>query len=470
MTSINDATESNFVDVNEFVSEFELAVTPRFSMSHVNQTMTLYRGPITIEFDGEIKIPMATVNWEWRREPIILCGYDPTDAQMMKGHAFGVRREALKVSFDDAGVSAWMVHHEGTSCGAQHHVELRLLRPAVVGELGRISKAKLHLVNCPDLSDLPIRTVVGGYTGSGRLKLQSADWHILVDQVPTHDELVKGLNKHGSQAITHVLEIARSDKAEFEIDDLNLVVTDFQNFLSFATGVRPEVCLPSGCDASNVQRWEVWEACSRSEWSPLSNWASHNFSGHTLPGQVSRAFPRFMDAIKNPEWREPIALAIDWYIQARHRGLETALVLGQAALELLANTAFEQTVQQPVTPKEWDNMIAAERLCWLLQGLRIDTAIPPKLQRLIAFRLPDGSSFKSGPHALTELRNAIAHPKKKKRDRFGPSVVDLREEAAMMVIFFVEHAIISLIGFDGLADAQWTHGCFINYGPPIPQQ
>ena len=102
----------------------------------------------------------------------------------------------------------------------------------------------------------------------------------------------------------------------------------------------------------------------------------------------------------------------------------------------------------------------------MLETLGIDPALPPLLTKLSTFRFPDGNPFDDGPHALTALRNAIAHPKKKKRAQFGTQARELSHEATKMVLFFLEHALLVIIGFDGVANAEATHECLINHGLP----
>ena len=441
------------------LSEVAVMVESKYSMQSVNEAIELYRGPITIEFGEGITVPLAVVTWEWRREPVILCRFAPTDAQRMTGDATEVLLKPHKLRLDDLGASTWSMSYEGYSCGSTHREALRLMRPVVVGNLGTMCSAKIHLVNCHDLSDEPVRTKEGAYSSSGRLTLKADDWIIHIDQCPNHSEIVRSLNKHGGQAITHVVRICHNDLRRFTIDECNKVCTYIDDFISFATGSRPQWCLASGYDESELLIWESWEVCAPVRWEPLANWSSHGVSGH-----VGRAFPKYMSKVSKSEWEEPISLAIKWYTQAKHRGLETALVLGQAALELLANTAYEETLAKPCSESAWDKMPAKDRIRSLLFSFGVDYRLPPKSKSLQAFRFSDGSAFQDGPQALTELRNAIAHPKKVKRERFGSQVDELRSEAATLVLFYLEHVLLSIIGFDSYADASNTHGCVINYG------
>lgn len=446
---------------DNFHRKTTLAIDPIYSMTQVNEPVTLYRGPITIEFGQGIKIANATLTLEWRRDPVILCSYSPTEEQCMKGSVTEVYGKHHRINFDNLGVSTWAAHFESRSCGVNHKVALKVVSPIVVGCLVPSKKVRIHLVNCHDRSEEELQRADGSSFGSGRLSLVCSEWEILIDKVPKHDDLERHLNKYGGQAITHVMQVSRRDGAVFEIDAANQVLLQVREFLSFATGSKPRLCLASGYLDEESPAWQQWESCGPSQWIRLSNWSVQPYFG----GQVGRAFPGYFEKKRDGDWGEAISLSIDWYVQAKSRGLETALVLGQAALELLANTAFENASERPCDEGEWNDMRASDRIRFLLEASGIDPALPPRLTKLSSFRFPDGKPFEDGPHVITAIRNAIAHPKKKKRNQFGDQVGELSEEAAEAVVFFLEHALLVIIGFDGVANAEATHDSLINYGP-----
>lgn len=457
INDINDAQgEDNTFDVETLINRCDLALSPRYSMKQVNEPLQLYSGPLHISFGDGIDIPRCDVRWEWRREPMMLAVYRPTECQMMTGNASDILCKRHQVTLAAINARALAVEWEGHSCGSFHEVTLRLLGRAVVGELQPVHRAICHLVNCPDLSERPVRTGGGGWRAAGRLHLESEHWTIDIDAVPKCTELITQLNAFGGQAITHVFSVERRDRRAFSVDELQDLVVRLQHFLAFTVGQRPKLCFPSGYDASGNQLWELWVECGHSNWNPTANWRMEHFGGH-----VGDLFPGFMTTFEDGRWAEPCEITIDWYVQAKNRGVETALVLGQAALDLLANTLFES--QGKGDAAAFDSKSAPKKLRWLLQQLRIPNGIPPKLTKLSEFRFQDGTSFEDAPKALVELRNAITHPTRSNRSKFGESVDGLRGEAAEMVLFFLEHSLLRLFGFRGLASAESTYGCCIDY-------
>ena len=316
-SSLNSDQEYDFV-----LSKLGEAVEPNHSMVSVNETLTLYRGPITIEFGQGLKIANATLTWEWRRKPIILCCYSPTEQQRMTGNATDVFGKAHKVVFDDLGVGSWASHHESHSCGGTRHQALKIVSPIVIGEIIPAKKVKIHLVNCHDRSEEAVRTAGGGYDGSGRLRLMSNDWEILIDKVPEHDKLERHLNKYGGQAITHVAQVSRRDGTAFDVDAADEVLRHIRDFLAFATGSKPQICLASGFLDEDTPVWQKWESCAPSQWIPLSNWSTQPF----VCGQVGRAFPQYLEKMLNVDWSEAISLSIEAHTAFRGGGVRRVTI------------------------------------------------------------------------------------------------------------------------------------------------
>lgn len=78
---------SDAVDFDALRASTPIANTTRLSLSAGDDTILLHEGPLHIDFGPGIEIPMCQVVWQWRREPMILVLYQPTDAQRMVGDA-----------------------------------------------------------------------------------------------------------------------------------------------------------------------------------------------------------------------------------------------------------------------------------------------------------------------------------------------------------------------------------------------
>lgn len=163
----NDAPDNS--EIAERLKQIPEAIITPFSMTRVNEPLTLYRGPIQINFGDGLKIADASVTWEWRREPVILCSFGTTASQQMLNGAYEALCQPYKVVLDDLGVSAVVVHHSHRSSGESAFYHFQFFQPVIIGPSEPLSRAVFHLVNCHDCSELAIQTAAGGFDMSGRL-------------------------------------------------------------------------------------------------------------------------------------------------------------------------------------------------------------------------------------------------------------------------------------------------------------
>jgi hypothetical protein len=212
-------------------------------------------------------------------------------------------------------------------------------------------------------------------------------------------------------------------------------------FLSFLNGDRCSVVLPVAFDRAGQQVWRGWNAGDNAPWIGKSNWSND------LPGQwVSLSFPGFLRRWQDPDWHEAIGLAVEWYLQGKRGTAETALLLGQSALELIGWVQFVESGSGSMSSGSFQGLNASERIRILLTHHSIGLNIPSPFTGLNAIRI-DGQPFVDGPHAITGIRNGIVHPKKSKRQQvLGPDP-SARKQAANLCLHYLECVLLSLFDY-----------------------
>ena len=73
----------------------------------------------------------------------------------------------------------------------------------------------------------------------------------------------------------------------------------------------------------------------------------------------------------------------------------------------------------------------------------------PMIKKLADFKFDGNKSYVDGPHAITDIRNGITHPKKAKRDRLEGMSQQLRYEASELGLFYLECSMLGLCGYFG---------------------
>ena len=113
----------------------------------------------------------------------------------------------------------------------------------------------------------------------------------------------------------------------------------------------------------------------------------------------------------------------------------------------------------------FENLWASDRIRLLLKEMRVDFKIPPLLQQLKEFKFDGSNSYSDGPHAITDIRNGITHPKKKKRERLGMLGPRLRYETSELGLFYLECSLLGLCGYFGSFRADTVYGAMYSRDP-----
>lgn len=101
--------------------------------------------------------------------------------------------------------------------------------------------------------------------------------------------------------------------------------------------------------------------------------------------------------------------------------------------------------QQTKVAEDFDGVRASDRIRELLAWMDVDPTIPTHFTDLC--QSCNALGWIDGPHALTSMRNALAHPKS--REKLSKPSIAARVELHQLSLWYVELALLRLIGFDG---------------------
>jgi hypothetical protein len=157
---------------------------------------------------------------------------------------------------------------------------------------------------------------------------------------------------------------------------------------------------------------------------------------------------------QSEEWKDCLHSAIYWYTQANmggaSLGLDAAIILAQSALERLA---YHHPVvdKKMISPEGLDRLKASDRMRLLFSSLNLPAEIgaaTPEIQK-VASRL----NWVDAPHALTDIRNELVHPVRKKQ------VGDCIHDAWQLSMWYLELSVLALCGYDDTYMSRLTARC-----------
>ena len=234
-------------------------------------------------------------------------------------------------------------------------------------------------------------------------------------------------NKDG-YSVTHSGVLQRNDRKPFSATDARQILWRFRWFLSFLRGVQcgfAPVRAKVG-DQRLVFRWGSDNVAPEPAGS--DNWLPRAGVGEV----IANLFPEFDRICEDPEWDDFLYVAIDLYTNANRSAVHVALVLAQAALEVLSQKILNEEKLRE-TEKN-----AKRRLQYLLDAFEIERATPPALASLRQYS-------DDGPTVLVRLRSElVAHVK-----RYPRVSTDVQVQAMFLSRWYIEVILLKQLGYSG---------------------
>ena len=300
-----------------------------------------------------------------------------------------------------------------------------------------MSRLRFSLFNF-DLRGLPYHD---GTQMVQQIQFGDPNWSVRIRSLRSTDEALKRKREEGGVFLTHAGDVARADGSEFSGRDATDILTALEHYLWFVAGARFDLCCPVGADADGERVWTRWSSPRRWEEGHLS-WLDRRD-----PDQLGKLFPDFMERWGRANWSDALQAVVYWYGLANDsgRGIDAGIVCAQTALERLA---FECCVVEwnLMSPGTYRRKPAADLVRTLLGRLDIPVTLPESARALSAVGPTRGSGWVDGAHAVTKIRNELAHGGRV-RLSFSP---DCYIEAWTLAVWFVEMAVLALCGYDDL--------------------
>jgi len=269
----------------------------------------------------------------------------------------------------------------------------------------------------------------------GRIEMSGAGWRVTIDRRPDFDHTIQDIRKVGGYATTHVGRLEREGGSLFSRHEATELLDGLYWFCSFVNSSSCGPLLSVGYDKDGLATWSVWGVRSTARWHSPDGWADEH-----RPKDIASLFPGFLDRWLDPYWRRVVDIAVGLYLDGNvPRTLERAVALSQIPLELLVHAVLvdgKHKTEKEVRPP-------SRGIARLLEHYGISREIPAKFTELATVASQEG--WKSGPWAVTELRNEVIHVKRNTKVR--PREVWV--QSWKLIVWYVEMVLLATFGFKG---------------------
>jgi hypothetical protein len=315
---------------------------------------------------------------------------------------------------------------------------------------------------------------------TGRLILKYNDLKVEIDRNNNADKLFKDLEKKGGYAITHT-GLIRHETNTLKIEDIKSLLDALYYFFAFISGRWCGPILSLGLSSDEKVIWKTWDVITE-EWyaivdepdrrnkRPISGpgdhirltpWSSGWTWTHSVEtSELNQAFVGFMKIWDDRNLRDSLKTAISLYVEANQAlgGTESAIVLLQSALELLAYLHADDHLKGKPCKNRFKDISADERIRWLLEDLDIPVDVPKDMKEINNYcteKFRD-ANYKDGAKAITFLRNGIIHPSKNLIERLNKTEDVIKLQALSLGIWYIEMVLLRLFNYSGrYANRLW---------------
>ncbi|WP_327253616.1 hypothetical protein [Streptomyces sp. NBC_01244] len=414
-------------------------IEPFYAFNGVGEPITLHRGEIHGVQDtgipGEVSLrcsPVLGVDWSTTPVPDARPRTQDTAALRLQRPHGQAEVEAWARSYDEGWIN-------GAALGESDAPLTRL-----VAHWFNLPRFKGH----QDLTD----RIDGAdrFWSGGRWSHEVDGWKIHLDVRPDHKEIWDELLKTRLYAMTHTMQISRTDGRQFTAAEARHLLVALHFGMSFCLGRWVAPLLPVGIGADGGVVWEEWAALHCDPAKSLS-------SGWWQPWDPE-ALARFMDglvpAFSDPVKAEPLRLQISYAITAiRDQGfVEQRVMIGAAGLE---HAMWQRLVLAGVlTRREYKNTRvwkAHIKLRKVLEGINVSLDIDktqlPAMARFIDEALQRSGEQLDGPEAVTRIRNSLVHPEEAQKNIY--EIPDLVTEAWLLTRHYLSLLVLESLGYRG---------------------
>lgn len=294
----------------------------------------------------------------------------------------------------------------------------------------------VHSGAAPGLREL--RFVLVNFVETAAVTTVVRGWEVTFEPVEDLGALLRNTMAARGYLGTHVGRLRRNDRGLFPPAAAEEVRDVIYWSAAFARAQHVGVELTTGFGDSGLPVWRDWRETVIDPASLRLSWFERRYPSGLM--QLLSAF-----ATVWADLGSFISTALSFYLEAStSRSPEASIVVGSAALDLVSWLTLVERGPR-LSADAFDRLWLSDRLRLILDAAGAPSEIPPELPNLSTHALRE--KWVDGPHTVTELRNAIVHPKKWMRA--GSTPVPVHVEAKRLLLWYFDLALLKLVGYNG---------------------
>ncbi len=291
-----------------------------------------------------------------------------------------------------------------------------------------------------------------------RLTLECGPYKIVLDKLSNYKEQKDKLEEATGYLLLYAGKVTSSNDS-INLSHFKKWLPRLNHFFYFLNGIRTAPLFLTGRhEGQNI--WTDYSGNDHIESYKFTlSWSNIFFIDELT--QLWNSFNKLWDDESD---RDFIITAIHWYIEANTNSakIEGSIILIQTALELLYNWLIVEK-QEQIIGDDAKNLRAENKIRMLIFQLKISAKIPAHFSELSKIL-----NIQDGPQALANIRNALIHGQKQKREDLNKISLQAKYEALQLGLWYVELTLLFILGYKGKYNNRTTGNIWRNSGSLVP--
>lgn len=302
----------------------------------------------------------------------------------------------------------------------------------------------LSLSESPLICGSTNATKVEGYISNTSIHIDETfefgNYNISVRPINTSSN-VRQLESEQGIAVTHLVEIERSDKKEITHHEYLELASKLFNLFSFINGFYTPIIYASGFLRNREVGWEVFSNVRTSNFKSVLNWFD------PVSNKINEISNGFFDFSNNQVYGDHINEIIYWYMDGcKNNEHDKSVILLHTALELFS-WLYLTKESKALSKDGFGKLPTHDKISLTLSSHKIPLELPKTLTALSKLVKANNIPSENGPKIFSEIRNKIIHPSSKSRKQYT-SGINLFE-SKLLALHYLELLILYKSGFNG---------------------
>lgn len=407
-----------------------------------NQGFPLAEAKATLRVEKDTTtVDRAAFRFEWLPRPQVHfdagVGHDDMSIESLTRRLNGqtTPNDEISVTIGDASGSGTLFVQELASGTTRGTINSQFTLTAKQ----KISRLSARLANCAKFHGSWIS--YDGPASNGRVRLETEDWQITIDQVVNMSELEKQLKLTRGYAVTHFVEFVPKDKDGVTADEAAQLLDGFSYFLSFVVGRWCSVLLAEGTSVSGTCVYKELSVRRVDSYQTTQSWHDHR-DGASLQELWAGFWSKWKDDYTQKLLR---SVVYTYIVASTVAGQDAGIVLGLTGIELLSWSLFIE-IEHVISSGGFDDLPTADKVRLLTARLRLDSAFVGRTDSLAKWANKFVSKCENRFWAAVEVRNRLVHPRKRDQlENFADAIWD----SYQLLMQTLEYGILYLCGYSG---------------------